>query len=259
MTTYTIALASGIGDNALTGMLANVTRKLKGNYRVRELVYPAEYGPVPNILGMNFTASLAILRASILSLLETSPKDSVILVGYSAGAAGIGDVVRELHDTHSVLLDRIAGVYLLADPRQPDYATHNGDDKFGIAGSRGIPDHLFPVVWLSDPADPIPRCLRNSPLRRLADLTSKASISNLIGWATSIIIRLQTQKWQQIVINWHDRDAVRRQFDAAIDAVKRYTGPDHVSYAIREYAHSGHTYTDEIAHQINDLMTSAAA
>ncbi|EOM75764.1 hypothetical protein DW322_00830 [Rhodococcus rhodnii] len=259
MTVRTIvAVAVGIGDNAAHGMLSDVTRYLDRDVtEVRELRWPAEYGPAPRFFGQSFNQSLQILRGSILHTLETAPHPrSVALVGYSGGAAGIGDVVAELHATNSRLLDRISCVCLLADPRQPDYVSPPGEDKFGIAGNRGIPNHLFPVLWFYDPADPIPYLERHSPLRRVADLTADLTLTNLVGWATAARGILAAQQLQEIVINWRNPAEVRARFKAAADAIGRYVGPDHISYATRTVPGGRLTHTRKIAVYLNSFAHS---
>lgn len=246
-----VLVARGINDPLVTGMLSNVTSRLDpAQYEIVELRYPAQFGPASGFWGAAFYESLRVLKRLAIDALNEADWRSVYLLGYSAGAFGLGDLVAELIRLKSPLLDRILGVGLLADPKQPLSAAPNGLAKHGIAGSRSIATDRFPVWWVSDPRDPIPLLELNSPLRPIPDLAAEMSFRDVDAWRKDVRRRLLTRQVQQFVINLNDIPGVLADFRAALDALGRYLGPDHTSYAIRKYPGTNVTYCQWLAQQI---------
>lgn len=247
----TVFVARGINDRTFVGMLSNVTKHLDPySYDYTEVNYPAAYGPVSGFWGASFNESMRILKATAAEGLAAAGPGSVFLLGYSAGAYGIGDLVDELIATNSPLLDRIAGVGLLADPKQPLAAAPNGLAKHGIAGSRPIVTDRFPVWWLSDPRDPIPLLELNSPLRPIPDLTAELSFQDVDAWRKDVRRRLLARQVQQFVVNLNNIQGVLADFRAAGDALGRYLGADHTSYAARKLPGTDVTYCEWLAQRI---------
>ncbi|NKU21720.1 hypothetical protein GS907_24480 [Rhodococcus hoagii] len=247
----TVLVARGINDPIDTGMLSNVTRHLDpAEYDIVELHYPAQYGPVSGFFGHSFTLSMRELHTLALKPLERAEPRSVFLLGYSAGAYGLGDLVAQLQAHRNSLLDRILGVGLLADPKQPRTMLPDGSIKCGIAGARLIEVDQFPVWWASDPRDPIPLLELNSPLRPIPDLTAELSFRNVDAWRRDVRRRLLARQVQQFAVNLGDLPAVLADFRAAADALARYLGPDHTSYAVRHYPGTDVTYCEWLAQQI---------
>ena len=267
----TVLCARGIGEPLTENMLSHVTRMLPADrFNVIEIPYPAEYGPVPGLAGKSFDASLAELRRLVLWEIVKAP-GRVVLLGYSAGAAGMGDIAAEialgLHmdATREMgwpafqalpIAGKIAGVGLVADPRMPTGLDPLGRPMWGIAGSRVIPAD-YPVWWVADPADPIPCLEVDSPLRTVADQTDAMSLTDPVAWGLSLFARLQFGQWQAVAIRWWDRESVIRQYSAAFAALQRYVGRDHVSYSTRKPAGDVLTYCERLAENIIERLGSA--
>lgn len=247
----TVFVARGINDAIETGMLSNVTSRLNpAEYEIVELRYPAQYGFASGFWGAAFYDSIRQLHRLAMPALAKAAPHSVYLLGYSAGAFGLGDLVAHLIATNSPYLDRILGVGLLADPKQPLSAAPNGLTRHGIAGSRPIITDQFPVWWVSDPRDPIPLLELNSPLRPIPDLTAEMSFRDVDAWRKDVRRRLLTRQVQQFVVNLNNIPGVLADFRAAADALGRYLGPDHTSYAVRGYPGTGISYCQWLAQQI---------
>lgn len=247
----TVLVARGINDPIDTGMLSNVTRHLDpAEYEIVELQYPAEYGFASGFWGASFNESMQILNRLAVTALNEADWRSVFLLGYSAGAYGLGDVAAELLASDSPLLDRILGVSLLADPKQPLAAAPAGLAKYGIAGSRPIITDRFPVWWVSDPRDPIPLTELNSPIRPIPDLTAQMSFRDVNAWRRDVRRRLLARQVQQFAVNLNNIPGVLADFGAAVDALGRYLGPDHTSYAVRRYPGTDVSYCEWLAQQI---------
>lgn len=247
----TVLVARGINDPAGTGMLSNVTKHLDpGEYEIAEINYPAAYGPVSGFWGVSFNESMLIMQYAATLGLSVADRGRVFLLGYSAGAYGLGDLVADLIAADSPLLDRIAGVGLLADPKQPLSAAPAGLAKHGIAGSRPIVTDRFPVWWLSDPRDPIPLLELNSPLRPIPDLTAELSFRDVDAWRKDVRRRLLARQVQQFLVNLNNIPGVLADFRAAGDALGRYLGADHTSYAVRNLPGTDVTYCEWLAQRI---------
>lgn len=247
----------GIGEPMQGNMCSAVTRHLDPTrFRVREVPWPASYGVVPLPMGPAFDESLRTGRELLLRMIDEDP-NPVLLLGYSGGAALAGNVAAEVAAGKHPRLE-VVGCGLISDPFMPNWASP-APSIWGIAGHRTI-HHQLPTFWAADPADAICCCPANSPLRTIADQTRAFSASNLLGWGVDLVGRLQRQEWQQVAINWRNRDEVRaiyRQAGHDLDGYLRRG--DHQSYALRTRPGTGVTYTTWLAGQINELGKRHAA
>ncbi|WP_043778177.1 hypothetical protein [Rhodococcus sp. JVH1] len=242
----------GIGERVPSPMLTNVTRLLDpARFRVVDVPWLASYGPVPMPLGPSFDDSLRHGRPLVIDAIRRDP-NPVILLGYSGGAGLAGDVAAEVARGEHPDLD-VRGVGLISDPRAPWYGSSGEIGSYGITGPRPIL-RAFPRWWISDPADVICCCPRSSPLRTIADQTAAMSLANLIGWGVDLTRRLRVKEWQDIAIDWRNRDAIRGLYaQARRDAEGYLIRGDHTSYATRRYPGSTRTYTEWLADRINEI------
>ncbi|NKS67446.1 hypothetical protein GS461_19655 [Rhodococcus hoagii] len=232
-------------------MCSAVTRRLDPTrFRVIEVPWTASYGPVPLPLGPAFDESLRTGREQLLRMIDEDP-NPVLLLGYSGGAALAGNVAAEVARGDHPRLG-VVGSALISDPFMPHWETPV-ENTWGIAGSRDIMA-AFATWWAADPADAICCCPANSPLRTIADQTRAFSLSNLLGWGIDLVGRLKRQEWQQVAIDWRNRDEVHAIYRQAAHDLDGYLRRgDHTSYALRTMRETGVTYTEWLADQINTL------
>ncbi|MDF3309786.1 hypothetical protein P3H15_32730 [Rhodococcus sp. T2V] len=244
----TVLRCRGIGEPmGDESMLANVTKHLDpARFRVREVPWSAQYGPVPAPLGSAFDTSLREGRKILLDMIAADPYP-VILKGYSGGAALVGNVAAEIARGEHPSLD-VRGVGLISDPLSPRVVNREG---WGIAGSRWI-GGSFPVWHMSDPADVIACCPVDSPLRTIADQTAAMSLADPRAWGADLIGRLRAGRWQATIRDWRNIPAVLRTYGQAINDAEGYLTGDHTSYAHRIYR-DGRTYTQWLADRINEI------
>lgn len=250
----TVLACRGIGEPLQGNMCSAVTRNLDPTrFRVIEVPWSASYGPVPLPLGPAFDDSLGTGRELLLRMIDEDP-NPVLLLGYSGGAALAGNVAAEVARGEHPRLE-VVGCGLISDPFMPQYASPTRG-TWGIAGYRHVALSV-PTLWAADPTDAICCCPANSPLRTIADQTRAFSLSNLLGWGVDLVGRLKRQEWQQVAIDWRNRDEVHAIYRQAAHDLDGYLRRgDHTSYALRTMRETGVTYTDWLADQINTLGKS---
>lgn len=206
--------ARGIGEGMRDNMLGQLVRALPQWDHV-ELPWSASYGPFNperNPFGEAFSDALGSGAAKLRAELDKGP---AVLVGYSGGAALVGNVAAELHPN-------IRAVGLVADPFQP------GVERFGIGGARYITQKV-PIRWIGNPKDAICNCDVDSPLRTLADQSAAMSLGDPVAWGRDVLDRLSRDRWQRVRLEWWNLPGVLRQYAQAVDDVHGYLGLDRLS------------------------------
>ena len=214
-------------------MLAGIGQALAGSDEFIDLPYRAEYGPVPAPFGPSYLDSVFEGLGLLRRFADAGP---FLLLGYSLGARIAGDFAAEGHRN-------LVATGLVADPSDPGVG-----GRFGVSGARPI---WQPNIFReSDPADMICRCPKDSPIRTIADQTSRMSFATPQAWADDMTQRLIKGRWQKVVIPWQNPVATWGRYADAIDDVHGYLPPpvgrgDHTSYA-RRLAPSGKTYLQDL-------------
>ncbi|QXO13741.1 lysin B [Gordonia phage DumpTruck] len=269
-----IGVARGIGEplaHNLPMQIANLAHtKLLGKRGpqviIKELRWPAEYGPVPKPLGQNsFNESLAQLKFQLTGLVQPDPNTMYVLVGFSAGAAGIGDWLAEQPQSVKKL---IISVHLVSDPSMPKgIAPMNmvlREEEYGVRGSRRtdfLDTHWY---WRSD--DVICCCPDNSPIRKIAKATPDFVLADATTWLPTLQ-KLTTMKAAELMgANLRymaDRqrreqalDQIRRRYDEAFkDAMGYLATGAHTSYGTRKI--NGMTSVQKASTDIAQLIQFA--
>ncbi|WP_213573301.1 alpha/beta fold hydrolase [Rhodococcus sp. USK13] len=249
----TVLRCRGVGEPmGEASMLANVTRHLDPErFRVVEVPWSAQYGPVPAPLGSSFDTSLRSGRTMLLDYIRRDP-NPVVITGYSGGGALAGNVAAEIARGEHPELD-VRGVGLISDPLMPWPYSPAGPTTWGIAGERWIDARAFPLWHLADPADVITCCPAESPLRTLADQSAAFSLVDPREWGWDLIRRVREKRWQATIRDWRNVPEVWRAYSAAIDGVRGYLTGEHDSYHLRHYPGSTRTYTEWLADRINEI------
>lgn len=166
--------------------------------------YPAQYGG----LGLDepYADSRAAGRAALLDAIAATPNRAVI-VGYSQGAAVVGDVAAEIGAGQWPHLEVLAAG-MIADPGRPRGAgipTRAPASGYGISGERSVVG--IPAYWAANEGDPITALPVGNPLRSIADITeyfSLRSLADAYRWAQSLIARAEAGRWQRwwSIENW---------------------------------------------------------
>ncbi|WP_169811578.1 PE-PPE domain-containing protein [Nocardia shimofusensis] len=159
----------------------------------RFVEYPADYGRA-----MSYTESRAAGRQAMLAALD-EVTGSVVLAGYSQGAAIAGDIAAEI-GRGELPYRNVLACALIADPLRPSGRCVGTDPGgYGIAGERHVPG--LPTYWAAAPGDPITALPAGNPLRSIADLTgyfSLASPGAALRWGRSLLdtgTRHAMQRW----------------------------------------------------------------
>ncbi|WNM67232.1 lysin B [Gordonia phage Erutan] len=248
-----ILVARGIGEKLDQNIAMQVAHKARDDIytvstpvkvTVKELRWPAEYGPFPKPHSkVSFNDSLETLHSMLNLEVFDDGHTMYFLVGYSGGAAGIGDWLAEANAEQKAL---VLGAVLIADPSTPRGIIPNdpilGEARFGIRGDRPIDHHT--VKWICNPDDVICSCPENSPLRLIASATPNAALADMASWGTvlnQMAIRQASQIARGQFTNMMNKksaqeqvDAIRKQFDVAFrDAYGYIAGDDHVAYPVR--------------------------
>lgn len=248
-----ILVARGIGEKLDQNIAMHVAYKARDDIytvstpvkvTVKELRWPAEYGPFPKPHSkVSFNDSLETLHSMLNLEVFDDGHTMYFLVGYSGGAAGIGDWLAEATAEQKAL---VLGAVLIADPSTPRGIIPNdpilGEARFGIRGDRLI-DHVG-IKWICNPDDVICSCPENSPLRLIASATPNAALADMASWGTvlnqmairqaNLIMRAQIASLMNKKSAQEQVDAIRKQFDVAFrDAYGYIAGDDHVAYPVR--------------------------
>lgn len=243
--TYRITMlgARGIGEMRTNNMISGVRAHLDKSIGYEEVDYPAQYGPVGrDPKGQSFLVSLDILLENVRRRITNSGvNEKFILIGYSAGAEGMGNFIAAADDK---IKRKIIAVCLIADPSMPRSAKKSR--KYGIRGERQI--HDIPVYWAADPKDPIPLCSpKPSPMRDIADATPGIGLG-------------ARMTWNGVYSSINDR--IRQggyglpDFAAAMDeAIAYLVRGDHMGYGTRREP-NGRTYLYNCADWINRQVAS---
>ncbi|OZC50543.1 hypothetical protein CH289_16080 [Rhodococcus sp. RS1C4] len=251
----TIVCARGIGEGlGVPTVLSLVTDPLpKNRFRVVHLAHRSEYGPIPNPLGQAYIKTRQEAMRLGLDELHRRVTGPFILDGYSGGADAMGDLADEigrgLHGPY--LRDRMLGVALIADPKNPRRDLRQ--QQWGVAGNRLI-HTAAPVFRANDPADMIPFCDADSPLRTFADQTDGFSLTDLVGWGLGMAAKIRLQQFQQIGVDWRNREAVRDLYTRASQQFNGYRTGDHTSYHRRIEPGTRKTYVANMTDKIASLV-----
>lgn len=173
-------LCRGIGEPYEKNLLREVTKNLGSQFTILELVWSAEFGPVPRWDGDSFGVNVARAEEGLLALIKRYP-GSVIL-GYSGGAQVAGNVAAAIgRGKYSQL--SIKAVGLISDPsRHTTQIVGHDRGGQGIMGGRFIPQNGFKVYQFSAPGDPISELPFGNGLAELAPVIEFYSIKDPGKW-----------------------------------------------------------------------------
>lgn len=255
MIPITVIKNRGIAESRTQNLCSLVTQALPSDrFRSIESNWLAQYGPVPNLGGLAYKTAVKRGVQETIDLVSLAP-GPVILLGYSGGAHVAGDAASAIGAglCGSSMRDKLRGVGLFADPCNPQsvYSTHVPlRPQWGIAGARHI---LGPIpVWrANDPADVIPFCDDNSPLRTFSDQTEGFSLVDPAGWVLGLQAKLVAQEFQKVFVDWRNLGAVRAQYAKARADFNGYRSGDHTSYAVRLQGNTGRTYLQNMIRNVS--------
>ncbi|MFE5290120.1 PE-PPE domain-containing protein [Nocardia sp. NPDC056611] len=236
------------GSDRPVGLLAEVTRHLdEARFAVWNVAYPASYGPVggANALGLDYVRSV---EQGVQALLDEirSTTNRVGLLGYSQGATVVSRLLEgiERGDYPDV---EIAFAGLVANPTRADgWESIDGSNLgYGIAGEHGPWPSDFPIWEVAQPRDPICSLPGDSLLRSFADLTEAFSVADPGWWAQQLAAR----------IHGHGLQAAGLDVALAISELLDYAMfGQHAAYATLQIPGVDLTYTEELAHLINETV-----
>ncbi|WPH58032.1 lysin B [Gordonia phage LuckyLeo] len=269
-----LLVARGIGERLGQNTPMYVANKIRADLswvhglpivEVKELDWPAEYGPFPKPHSQtSFNKSLKDLHTRLNGEVFDDGSTMYVLVGYSGGAAGMGDWLAKADPKQKAL---VLGAVLIADPSMPrDLCPPDpiiGEPRFGIRGDRHV-DHVG-VKWIFNPEDVIPCCPENSPIRLIATSSPDFALADAMSWQTlpnklavrqaSLIMRAQIANVLNKKNAQEQIEAIRRQFDVAFrDAWGYLGGMEHTCYTVRGPYSSHPTWAATAANHVTDLI-----
>lgn len=176
-----VILCRGIGEpyarNLLTHTVRNLDPKL---FMVVELVWSAEFGPVPRWNGSAFGVNVAQAERALAELIALYP--GAIVLGFSGGAQVAGNVAALIAKG---VFDKlwIRAVGLIADPsRHTSQIIGVNRGGQGILGGRLIPKGKFHIWQFSAPGDPISELPFGNGLAVLAQGIEFFSLADPHAW-----------------------------------------------------------------------------
>ena len=268
---YVISWARGIGEPIDNNTCALVARKVQKEVEARtrgvkvkpyvqlhENAWPAQYGH-----GTSFNEGLKKVKAIQTSIINKNSIEDArhIILGYSGGAAGIGDW---LVDQQPETLRQVLAVGLISDPSMPQYIDTQtklgGERVWGIRGSRTVPI-LERTKWIYNHNDVICCCPENSPLRTIAEATSDFELGDRTTWG-GVLRQLAmggafARLSAQLNRNPDRLKAINdRYLQARLDAIGYIGGGEHTSYGVRIDPKSGQIYTDNLVNWLTDRIVA---
>lgn len=233
-------------------MLTKLVKALPNDWRHIELPWSASYGPVNaghDWQGASFREALEGGYRLLDQALSTLDDEDVVLAGYSGGAALIGNYLAY----HGTGMLNLAAAALVADPFDP-----GNDDSYGIAGRRKIENVADGrIIWKANPKDVICCCPADSPLRRLADVSTPMSLGDPNGWVSALANLQKTNGWQKVPFT-----PSGRRYSKAVNDALGYLGLgrkcEHTVYG-SERLPWGWTYLEDAADYLEQTVAEKAA
>ncbi len=191
MSHTTVLRVNGTGE-VEPGLLSLVTRKLESSRFFSQTVhYNADYG-----IGIPYFESVEKGYQELHRITTTAP-GKVILLGYSQGAAVVGNWIKDNPDNPNVL-----AAFLFADPLRdnahPQHLLIGDNVGHGVSGKRSVAHAKYPVYQVAHREDPICCLPEGNPLRVIADLTDYMSLRNPVLWARQVGTKIATKQLQNI-------------------------------------------------------------
>lgn len=247
--TTTLIACRGIGERMQGNMLSQFVRQFPQWDHV-ELPWAASYGPVNaqgDPLGWSYAESVGdgmrLTETEVAELVAADPGARIVLVGYSGGAALVGNwaASRWLH------YPQVKAVVLVADPQAP------GGSRWGVAGRRPITANGY-LAWVTNPKDVICSCPSDSPIRTIADQSAAMSLGDPRAWTLDLIDRLNRGRWQAIKSNPWDVVRIVARYQRAVDDVAGYLGvgrrSEHTLYNHDRPYPNGNTWLQQAAAEL---------
>lgn len=212
-------------------------------YRCAPIHYPASYGPVPYVFGVDYDRSVDVGLAELLAKIRATPNLAGV-IGYSQGATVVTRLLNGIADGQYPDVE-LAFAALIANPH---HVPEEPWMPYGISGRHPAwPD--IPIFEVANPRDPIPCCPPDSPLRLFAEVTEKFSFRDPYRWGVDLV-ELAIYHRNQFDfgdIGWH------QALKAVDDALNYLVRGEHTMYATRRDPETGRTLCEELALQINRL------
>ncbi|OZE10230.1 hypothetical protein CH249_14210 [Rhodococcus sp. 05-2255-3B1] len=199
-----IITCRGIGEPYGTNSLSAVTKNLDPKkYVIIELVWSADFGPVPRWNGNSFTTNVMHAEQALLDLIRKFP--GAILLGYSGGAEVAGNVAAQIGEGLQPGLT-IRAVVLISDPsRHKSQIIGVNRGGQGILGGRYIKSDRFQVLQFSAPGDPISELPEGNALADLAQLITSLSLVDVPAWMEDLrrkALKGALQIWKRSGVDW---------------------------------------------------------